>query len=134
MIRGEVKEFVALGRFPDAGAEEALIRRHEEALAKIEAPVTLDEARALLECFGPDDCCGLAQIGASIQPHPSARSDRTSSNWARCGVFSQRPEEVGIRGASPGVTDMDRRLFATVLANDLGRTERARAGAVIRGW
>ena len=83
MIRDEVRELVALGPFPDATADEARIERHEQALAKITSPVNVDEARALLECFGPDDCFGLAwtlvhliesasQLPLESEPEPGA--------------------------------------------------------------
>ena len=56
-----VQEFVALGRLPDSvGASVEALQRLEEILRRIRTPLTNDEARALTECFGPDDCFGLA--------------------------------------------------------------------------
>ena len=60
MIRDEVKQFVGLGPLPDSSADEVAIQTYEDALATITAPVSNEEARALLGCFGSDDCFGLA--------------------------------------------------------------------------
>lgn len=59
-MREDVRAFVALGPLPDEQADEQQIQRHEERLGRITAPVTDEEARALLGMFGPDDCYGLA--------------------------------------------------------------------------
>lgn len=60
-MREEVRALAALGRFP---AEESiapeLIERYEIAFKAISRPVSDEEALALLEVFGPDDCFGLA--------------------------------------------------------------------------
>jgi hypothetical protein len=60
MIRDEVKQLVALGRLPDSSADETTIQVHEDALAAIRGPLSDEEARAVLACFGSDDCFGLA--------------------------------------------------------------------------
>lgn len=59
-MRQSVRSFVAAGVLPDehSGADE--IRVREEQLAAITPPLTEKEARAMLTCFGPDDCYGLA--------------------------------------------------------------------------
>jgi len=51
-----------MGPLPDSTADEATIQTFEDALAAIDAPLTLDEARALLGSFrdDDDDCFGLA--------------------------------------------------------------------------
>jgi hypothetical protein len=59
-MRAEVRSFVADGPLPDWDAEEAEIDRRVAQLNEIARPVTGDEARALAECFGPDDCYGVA--------------------------------------------------------------------------
>lgn len=59
-MRQEVREFVALGPLPDEQADEQVIQRYEDLLGRIQAPVTDEEARALVTAFGPDDCYGLA--------------------------------------------------------------------------
>ncbi|WP_327008118.1 hypothetical protein OHA72_13085 [Dactylosporangium sp. NBC_01737] len=65
MIRPEVREFISLGRLPSEDLEpddvlEVLVRRAGELLDRIERPVTDEEALALAECFGDDECFGLA--------------------------------------------------------------------------
>jgi hypothetical protein len=60
MIRAEVKHMADLGPLPDSSAHEAVIQAHEDALAAMAEPLTAEEARALLACFGQEDCFGLA--------------------------------------------------------------------------
>jgi len=59
-IRQEVINFVKLGPLPASSAPVEKIAEHETHLAKIQRPVTDEEARLLLVCFGPDDCFGGA--------------------------------------------------------------------------
>jgi hypothetical protein len=59
-VRPGVRDFVNLGPLPDSGASVDMIAKHEEYLARIERPVTDEEAELLVRCFGPDDCFGLA--------------------------------------------------------------------------
>jgi hypothetical protein len=60
-IRLEVRSLVALGPFPASrDADEDDIDRRDALLTSIAAPVTREEAAALLGCFGPDDAFGLA--------------------------------------------------------------------------
>jgi hypothetical protein len=60
-MREEVRALVALGRFPaEHDAIPATVERHERALKAIARPVNDEEARALLNVFGPDDSFGLA--------------------------------------------------------------------------
>lgn len=59
-MREEIQSFVRLGPLPDVNAPEEVIARHQRALERIRAPVTDSEASALVHCFGPDDCYGLA--------------------------------------------------------------------------
>ena len=55
-----MRAFVADGPLPDVGASEEEIDRRVEQLDAISRPVTAQEARALADCFGPDDCYGVA--------------------------------------------------------------------------
>jgi hypothetical protein len=56
-----VEEFLALGRLPDSeSATVEALQRFEEVFRRIRRPLTDDEARALTNCFGADDCFGLA--------------------------------------------------------------------------
>ncbi|MGW3397402.1 hypothetical protein [Streptomyces hydrogenans] len=59
-MRPEVQTFVADGPLPDWDAGEEEIERRVEQLEAIQKPVTEEEARALVACFGPDDCYGVA--------------------------------------------------------------------------
>jgi hypothetical protein len=60
-IRKEVRDLVALGPLPDSDiAEVEQVQRFQDAIEKISAPVTPEEAGALLSVFGPDECFGLA--------------------------------------------------------------------------
>ncbi|MCL8012620.1 hypothetical protein [Streptomyces sp. AS02] len=59
-MRPEVQAFVADGPLPDADAEGDEIDRRVDQLGAITRPVTAEEARALADCFGPDDCYGVA--------------------------------------------------------------------------
>ncbi len=59
-MRPEVRTFVADGPLPDWDASEEEIDRRVRQLEAIAPPVTGEEARALVACFGPDDCYGVA--------------------------------------------------------------------------
>lgn len=60
MIRPEVNQFIALGPLPPSTATVDAIARHEDALSRIAPPLSIEEAKALVKSFGPDDCFGLA--------------------------------------------------------------------------
>lgn len=55
-----MKAFIADGPLPDWDASEQEIERRGNQLGAIARPVTGEEARAFVDCFGPDDCYGLA--------------------------------------------------------------------------
>ncbi|WP_251061078.1 hypothetical protein [Streptomyces sp. ISL-100] len=59
-MRTEVQTFVAGGPLPDWDVSEEEIDRRVQQLEAISRPVTAQEARALVACFGPDDCYGVA--------------------------------------------------------------------------
>jgi hypothetical protein len=59
-MRREVQAFVAGGPLPDRDADGEEIDRRCDQLEAIAKPVTGEEARALVACFGPDDCYGVA--------------------------------------------------------------------------
>ncbi|MFD8232936.1 hypothetical protein ACFV20_13780 [Streptomyces sp. NPDC059696] len=56
--RPEVQVFVAAGPLPDWDAGEEELDRRVQPLEAMAKPVTGEEARALVSCFGPDDCYG----------------------------------------------------------------------------
>ena len=56
-----VFELVGLGTLPiSSAATVAELHAFEVQLSKVQAPVTNEEAAALVSLFGPDDCFGLA--------------------------------------------------------------------------
>lgn len=56
-----VNELLSLGKLPDSRETDVdTVRLFEQAIARIRRPVSDEEARALVGCFGPDDCFGLA--------------------------------------------------------------------------
>ncbi|MFD6327379.1 hypothetical protein ACFWOL_32165 [Streptomyces sp. NPDC058442] len=59
-MRPQVQAFVADGPLPDWEASEEEIDRRDQQLRAIPKPVAKEEAKALVACFGPDDCYGLA--------------------------------------------------------------------------
>ncbi|MFH8714115.1 hypothetical protein OHB11_18800 [Streptomyces zaomyceticus] len=59
-MRPEVQTFLAEGPLPDWDGSEEEIDRRDQQLRAIARPVTGEEARALVSCFGPDDCYGMA--------------------------------------------------------------------------
>ncbi|MFF0477906.1 hypothetical protein [Streptomyces sp. NPDC004284] len=59
-MRPEVQTFVADGPLPDWDSTEEEIDRRFDQLRAIAGPVTGGEAKALVSCFGPDDCYGVA--------------------------------------------------------------------------
>lgn len=59
-MRPEVQAFVADGQLLDYDASGEEIDRRGEQLDAIGRPVTREEAKALIACFGPDDCYCVA--------------------------------------------------------------------------
>jgi hypothetical protein len=60
-IRDQVAAFLKLGPLPSSfDANEVDIDLRNSLLEAIVRPISSDEARALLGCFGPDECFGLA--------------------------------------------------------------------------
>lgn len=59
-MRPEVLEFISVAPLPFESAEPAEIARAETLLDAITAPVSDEEAELLVQCFGEDECFGLA--------------------------------------------------------------------------
>lgn len=60
-VRTEVEELEKLGSLPSEDeAEVAQLKKIEALYRAIARPITDDEARVLVELFGPDGCFGLA--------------------------------------------------------------------------
>jgi hypothetical protein len=89
-LRTEVQKLLALGPFPPSkmALEEDLFAR-EAALNAIKAPLNDEEAAALVDVFGPDDCFGLAwTLLHLIETAPSgcpvrAEPSKTENEWKR---------------------------------------------------
>jgi hypothetical protein len=61
LMRQAVVDLVALGALPsERSADPVVIQRYETLIRSIQAPVTDEEATALVGLFGADDCFGLA--------------------------------------------------------------------------
>jgi len=88
-VRGETSAFLALGPLPSSrGAEESHITRLTEALARIAAPVSVEEAVLLSTAFGPDECFGLAWtlvhlIESAPNGAPIDRLPEIDNEWIR---------------------------------------------------
>lgn len=93
-MRPEVAAFVADGELPSWDDDGDEIDRRVAQLDAIVGPVTGEEARALADCFGPDDCYGVAwsllhliETGPNpvftVRPAPDANEWRHRL-WQRC--------------------------------------------------
>lgn len=85
-MRKEVTDFLALGTLPNSDSTQEDLVRFEEHILAIEAPVTDEEAEHLIECFGEDDCYGLAWtllhlIETSPTPYPRERPIEADNMW-----------------------------------------------------
>ncbi|GAA4907761.1 hypothetical protein GCM10023237_29300 [Streptomyces coeruleoprunus] len=81
-----MQTFVADGPLPDWDASEEEIERRVEQLEAIPKPVTGDEAKALVACFGPDVCYGVAWTLLHLietGPNPVLATDpgRDANEW-----------------------------------------------------
>jgi hypothetical protein len=61
MMQPAVERLVQIGPMPSSSvATVPILQELEALLAKVQTPITDNEARALARLFGPDDCFGLA--------------------------------------------------------------------------
>jgi len=76
-VRAQVRAFIELGMLPDEEtAEEDDLEERERLLHQITRPVTDEEARLLVGCFGIDNCYGLAwTLLHLIETAPTFRVD-----------------------------------------------------------
>lgn len=94
-IRRTVEEFLKLGRLPaSSAAVEQDLDTRVAVLKAIAPPVTDEEAVALYETFGPDECFGLAwsllHLIETAPGHPEPRDEVFQrSEWLR-GVWITR--------------------------------------------
>ena len=107
VIRRTVRDFLAAGPLPGEDQPIEAITRAQELLMRIEAPVTSEEASALLDGFGPDDCYGLAWTllhlietapGAQAPDYPAGADNlwiqtlrRRAANAAPVALMHQAP-------------------------------------------
>jgi hypothetical protein len=94
-IRKAVEDLVKLGPLPESSAATEQDLDQRVALLKaIAAPVSDEEAAALAECFGPDECFGVAWSylhlietapgGTPIkEPPPETANEWIRRLWAR---------------------------------------------------
>ncbi|MER7742795.1 hypothetical protein ABTX34_31560 [Streptomyces sp. NPDC096538] len=90
-MRAEVRAFVAGGPLPEWVADEEEIDRRDRQLRAVARPVTAVDARALLTCFGPGDCYGLA--------------------WSLLHLVETGPDPVLTADPGPDANAWHRRLF-----------------------
>ncbi|GAA2841969.1 hypothetical protein GCM10010441_77590 [Kitasatospora paracochleata] len=82
-----MRAFVADGALPpDSDEDEEELDRRVQQLEAISRPVNADEARALADCFGPDDCYGVAWtllhlIETGPNPVLTTKPDPDSNEW-----------------------------------------------------
>jgi hypothetical protein len=99
MVRESVVDFAKLGHLPAESASEEMFAIHQALLAKIDSPISDDEAKVLIQSFGPDDAFGLAWTllhlvesapgGAQLSSEPKADDNEWLRRlWAR----AHRPE------------------------------------------
>ena len=61
MIRPQIQQLIDFGPLPDSeSATEEQLERYDELFKEIPLPINDEEAKALAELFGPDDCYGMA--------------------------------------------------------------------------
>lgn len=60
-MQSAIEALVGIGPLPgSAAATVPALQAYEEKLARVQTPITNEEACALVRLFGPDDCFGLA--------------------------------------------------------------------------
>lgn len=80
-VRREVGDLIDAGPLPSEDAPELRIAEAQRLLERISAPVSDDEAQALTECFGPDNCYGLSwTLLHLIETAPDAQNARYPRN------------------------------------------------------
>ncbi|SRR6266542_6125196 len=103
-VRREVRVLAALGRLPsETGADPEVVDTYQAALERITPPLSVEEARVLVDVFGEDDCFGLAWsllhlIESAGQPvvdeEPPASDQWRRELWERwVAAQRQKPED-----------------------------------------
>jgi hypothetical protein len=99
-MRPEVQTFVHDGSLPDWDASEEEIDRRDKQLSAISRPVTAEEAKALVSCFGPDDCYGVA--------------------WSLLHLIETGPNPVLTIKPAPDANEWHHTLWARIVNSGLG--------------
>ncbi|MFF0446663.1 hypothetical protein ACFYT4_09655 [Streptomyces sp. NPDC004609] len=80
-VRREVEDLLGAGPLPSEDASEEEIAEAQQLLEVINAPVSDEEAQALVACFGSDDCYGLSwTLLHLIETASGAQNARYSRN------------------------------------------------------
>ena len=86
-MRPQVKQLIALGIMPsEAAADASVVEKYQNILRSLSAPLTDEEACALTNIFGDDDCFGLSwTLVHLIESSPSwpiaACLTRSDNEW-----------------------------------------------------
>jgi hypothetical protein len=88
MMRESVRAFLHHCPLPTEEAPVAEVEAAERLIGAIETPLNDQEAEALLACFGPDACFGLAWsllhlIETSPTAFPQVEPETTANPWVR---------------------------------------------------
>lgn len=60
-MQAAIENLSKIGALPNSiGVTVSIVQAFEQQLSEVKTPVSNDEAHALVELFGPDDCFGLA--------------------------------------------------------------------------
>lgn len=100
-VRKEVNDFVVMAPLPDSrSADQEQMERLTDALLRITAPVSREEAVLLASTFGPDECFGLAWtlvhlIDSAPGGAPVDRLPRSDDEWIE--FLRQRATRVAPR-------------------------------------
>ncbi|GAA1722315.1 hypothetical protein GCM10009680_75080 [Streptomyces yatensis] len=83
-----MQAFIADGPLPDGDASGEEIDRRVEQIHASPTPVTAQEARALADCFGADDCHGVVRsllhlIGTGPDPVLTTKPAPDANEWQR---------------------------------------------------
>lgn len=85
-MQSVIEQLVKLGPLPSSPKPDvAALERIQALLAKVERPISDEDARALVTMFGPDDCFGLAWTVLHLI--------ETSPGWPLEDVLGERGNE-----------------------------------------
>lgn len=89
-MQSAVEDLVKLGPLPRSAKPDLVkLKRVEDALSRVTKPVSDDDARALVQLFGPDDCFGAAWTLVHLI--------ETAPNWPLADVLEGTSNEWIVR-------------------------------------